>query len=61
MEIFISELFNLYRGQGIDLYWRDTLTCLSEDDYLEMVQNKTGGLSRLAVKLMQTESPEVAG
>jgi len=58
MHIFITELLNLHRGQGMDLYWRDTLTCPTEDDYLEMVQNKTGGLFRLAVKLMQAESPE---
>ena len=56
IEIFTTELLNLHRGQGMDLYWRDTLTCPSEDDYLEMVQNKTGGLFRLAVKLMQAES-----
>jgi geranylgeranyl diphosphate synthase, type III len=58
VEIFSTELLNLHRGQGMDLYWRDTLTCPTEDDYLEMVQNKTGGLFRLAVKLMQAESPE---
>jgi geranylgeranyl diphosphate synthase, type III len=58
IEIFTNELLNLHRGQGMDLYWRDTLTCPTEDDYLEMVQNKTGGLFRLAVKLMQAESPE---
>ncbi|KIW28773.1 uncharacterized protein PV07_04647 [Cladophialophora immunda] len=58
MEIFTTELLNLHRGQGMDLYWRDTLTCPTEDDYLEMVQNKTGGLFRLAVKIMQAESPE---
>jgi len=58
IEIFTTELLNLHRGQGMDLYWRDTLTCPTEDDYLEMVQNKTGGLFRLAVKLMQAESPE---
>lgn len=40
----------------MDLYWRDTLTCPSEEDYLEMVGNKTGGLFRLAVKIMQAES-----
>jgi len=54
--IFTEELLNLHRGQGMDLFWRDTLTCPSEDDYLEMVGNKTGGLFRLAVKLMQVES-----
>jgi geranylgeranyl diphosphate synthase type 3 len=58
MEIFTTELLNLHRGQGMDLYWRDTLTCPTEDGYLEMVQNKTGGLFRLAVKLMQAESTE---
>ena len=56
INVFVSELLNLHRGQGMDLFWRDTLTCPTEDDYLEMVQNKTGGLFRLAVKLMQAES-----
>jgi len=56
INIFTEELLNLHRGQGMDLFWRDTLTCPSEDDYLEMVGNKTGGLFRLAVKLMQAES-----
>jgi len=54
--IYTDELLNLHRGQGMDLFWRDTLTCPSEDDYLEMVGNKTGGLFRLAIKLMQAES-----
>lgn len=56
IQIYTEELCNLHRGQGMDLFWRDTLTCPSEDDYLEMVGNKTGGLFRLAVKLMQAES-----
>ena len=57
--IYTEELLNLHRGQGMDLFWRDTLTCPSEDDYLEMVGNKTGGLFRLAVKLMQAESKNI--
>lgn len=56
IKIYTDELLNLHRGQGMDLFWRDTLTCPSEDDYLEMVANKTGGLFRLAIKLMQAES-----
>ena len=56
IEIFTEELINLHRGQGMELYWRDSLTCPSEDEYLEMVGNKTGGLFRLAIKLMQAES-----
>lgn len=54
--VFADELVNLHRGQGMDLFWRDTLTCPTEEDYLEMVGNKTGGLFRLGIKLMQTES-----
>lgn len=54
--VFAKELVNLHRGQGMDLFWRDTLTCPSEDDYLEMVANKTGGLFRLGIELMQAES-----
>ena len=56
IDIYVEELLNLHRGQGMDLFWRDTLTCPTEEDYLEMVGNKTGGLFRLAVKLMQAES-----
>ncbi|KAI4224180.1 MAG: hypothetical protein L6R36_004873 [Xanthoria steineri] len=56
VRIYADELCNLHRGQGMDLFWRDTLTCPSEEDYLEMVGNKTGGLFRLAVKIMQAES-----
>ncbi|KAM5369589.1 hypothetical protein ACJZ2D_008948 [Fusarium nematophilum] len=54
--IFSEELVNLHRGQGMDLFWRDTLTCPTEEDYLEMVGNKTGGLFRLGIKLMAAES-----
>ncbi|CDO53191.1 similar to Saccharomyces cerevisiae YPL069C BTS1 Geranylgeranyl diphosphate synthase [Geotrichum candidum] len=56
VEIYTEELVNLHRGQGLDLYWRETLECPSEEDYLEMVNNKTGGLYRLAVRLMQSVS-----
>jgi len=40
----------------MDIYWRDSYSCPTEDEYKEMVQRKTGGLFRLAVKLMQTFS-----
>ncbi|UNI15336.1 geranylgeranyl pyrophosphate synthetase [Purpureocillium takamizusanense] len=56
VEIFTEELLELHLGQGMDLFWRDTLTCPSEKQYLDMVEKKTGGLFRLAVRLMQGES-----
>nr|XP_001389988.2 farnesyltranstransferase [Aspergillus niger CBS 513.88] len=55
-EIYTEELLRLHRGQGMDLYWRDSLTCPTEEDYIEMIANKTGGLFRLAIKLMQLET-----
>jgi geranylgeranyl diphosphate synthase type 3 len=54
IKIFMEEVLNLHRGQGMDLYWRDTLTLPTEDDYLKMVSNKTGGLFRLALRMMMS-------
>ena len=56
LQIYTEELMNLHRGQGMELFWRDSLQCPSEEDYLEMVSNKTGGLFRLAIKLMSCAS-----
>lgn len=56
LKIFTEELLRLHKGQGMDLYWRDSLICPNEQEYLEMVSNKTGGLFRLAIKLIQMES-----
>ncbi|KAJ1595896.1 hypothetical protein NDA14_006269 [Ustilago hordei] len=59
--LVVDELINLHRGQGMDLLWRDSLTCPTEEEYVEMVNNKTGGLFRIAVKLMLSQSPPARG
>lgn len=56
VRIFNEELLNLHRGQGMDLFWRETFTVPTEDEYLRMISNKTGGLFRLATRLMQMVS-----
>ena len=56
LDVFIDELLNLHRGQGQDIKWRDALTCPTEAQYLQMVQDKTGGLFRLAIGLMKSFS-----
>lgn len=53
VEIYTEEMLNLHKGQGMEIFWRDTMTCPTVPDYLEMIKNKTGGLFRLAIKLMQ--------
>ncbi|RFU31942.1 hypothetical protein B7463_g4440, partial [Scytalidium lignicola] len=56
VRVFEEELLYLHRGQGMELYWRDTFTPPTLDEYLQMVSNKTGGLFRLALRLLQTTS-----
>lgn len=56
LRIYNEEMLNLHRGQGIELFWRDTMTVPTEDEYLLMISNKTGGLFRLAARLMQCAS-----
>lgn len=55
-KVFCVELLNLHRGQGRDILWRETIRCPSEEEYLRMVEDKTGGLFRLAVRLIQVFS-----
>ncbi|GAA5861307.1 hypothetical protein JCM3774_000202 [Rhodotorula dairenensis] len=57
-EMVTQELLNLHRGQGMDLFWRENLICPTEPEYIDMVNNKTGGLFRIAIKLMMAASPE---
>ncbi|AAS52447.1 AEL238Cp [Eremothecium gossypii ATCC 10895] len=63
LKVFNEEMMNLHRGQGLDIYWRDTFTVPSEHDYLRMVMHKTGGLFRLTVRIMEAlrEGPDGPG
>eukprot|EP00543_Licmophora_paradoxa_P000829 CAMPEP_0202458474 /NCGR_PEP_ID=MMETSP1360-20130828/25809_1 /ASSEMBLY_ACC=CAM_ASM_000848 /TAXON_ID=515479 /ORGANISM="Licmophora paradoxa, Strain CCMP2313" /LENGTH=318 /DNA_ID=CAMNT_0049079041 /DNA_START=76 /DNA_END=1032 /DNA_ORIENTATION=+ len=53
VKVFVLEMLNLHRGQGHDILWRDSIQCPTEEQYCEMVADKTGGLFRLAVGLIQ--------
>lgn len=50
--IVTAELLSLHRGQGRDILWRDSLKCPTEEEYISMVNQKTGGLLRIGIKLM---------
>ncbi|KAJ6145780.1 hypothetical protein N7470_009675 [Penicillium chermesinum] len=52
INIFIQELLNLHRGQGMDLFWRDTLTCPTEDEYLEMLMQAESATGKDCVSLV---------
>lgn len=55
--ICLEEIINLHRGQGLDIYWRDQRVCPSESEYIDMVRDKTGGLLRMALRLMLHVAP----
>ena len=62
LQILVDEMLNLHHGQGLDIYWRDSGDYIQNhlpeiDEYLKMVMNKTGGLFRLSVKLLEVFSP----
>jgi len=52
-KVYTEQLLELHRGQGMEIYWRDSFTCPSEADYKLMTVRKTGGLFMLAIRLMQ--------
>ncbi|KAG2414582.1 hypothetical protein HFD88_003773 [Aspergillus terreus] len=53
---FLDELETLALGQALDLYWKFHKTCPTTSEYLTMVDNKTGGFFRLALRVMEIES-----
>lgn len=51
-ELFLEELRRLHLGQAMDILWhRNPDVIPSVEEYMAMVKNKTGTLSRLAVEL----------
>ncbi|KAL4787196.1 isoprenoid synthase domain-containing protein [Aspergillus varians] len=54
--VFIREVQNMHCGQALDLAWKYNAHCPTVDEYMMMVDNKTGAMFRLCVQLMQAES-----
>lgn len=54
--VLTEQLETLFVGQSWDLYWREKVLCPTEDEWLEMVDKKTGGLFALLASLMALES-----
>ena len=48
----------LHIGQGTDIYWMTKKYCPSIDQYLNMIDNKTGELLNLLIKLMIIHSDD---
>ncbi|EMR65629.1 putative geranylgeranyl pyrophosphate synthase protein [Eutypa lata UCREL1] len=52
IEIFTEEMDKLYIGQGYDLYWTFNTKRPSIEEYISMVDYKTGALFKMLVRLM---------
>jgi len=37
--VVTEELLSLHRGQGLEIFWRDSLQCPTEEEYISMVNN----------------------
>jgi len=53
VQIFSTEMVNLHKGQGMDIYWREKIECPTLNQYRRTISNKTGGLFRLIIGTMQ--------
>ncbi|KAK6520453.1 hypothetical protein TWF506_000707 [Arthrobotrys conoides] len=54
--IYQEELCNLHIGQALDLHWTFHRQCPSEREYMQMIDGKTGGLLRMAGRLMRDQA-----
>ncbi|KAH8745795.1 GGPP synthase A [Diaporthe sp. PMI_573] len=61
LSVVVEEMQSLMVGQSLDLIWTYQVSAPSVEEYLQMVDGKTGGLFRMASKLMATlsQSPKV--
>ncbi|XP_054163808.1 geranylgeranyl pyrophosphate synthase-like [Oppia nitens] len=51
--MFTDCLIGLHKGQGLDIHWRETFNCPTEQQYFQMINMKTTALFALSVQLMQ--------
>ncbi|KAK8007933.1 histidine kinase 3 [Apiospora arundinis] len=58
VDIFVEEMNKLYLGQGHDLFWTFNTTSPSIEEYMSMVDYKTGALFNMLVRFMAAKSPK---
>lgn len=52
VKVYTEQMLELHRGQGMEIYWRESFICPTESEYKLMTIRKTGGLFMLGVGLM---------
>ena len=46
IKLYTEMMLEVWRGQAIEIYWRDNHTCPSEEEYLEMVAKRSKDRAR---------------
>ncbi|KAI6383223.1 hypothetical protein MCOR25_000144 [Pyricularia grisea] len=57
MDVFLRHLNQLFIGQSWDLQWTFHRRCPTEEQYLDMVDQKTGAMLQMLLELMQIAMP----
>lgn len=52
LTVLLEELERLFLGQSWELKWRFTIQCPNEEEYLGMVDHKTGAMFHMLLRLM---------
>ncbi|KAL7669532.1 hypothetical protein ACOME3_010184 [Neoechinorhynchus agilis] len=52
-EMFTEQMLKHYQGQGIEIWWRESCVCPTEDEYRIMICNKIGSLLTIPIELMK--------
>lgn len=52
VKVYTEQMLELHRGQGMEIYWRESFICPTESEYKFMTIRKTGGLFMLGIGLM---------
>lgn len=60
-DVLLEELTRIFIGQSWDLYWKFHVQVPSETEFLEMVDQKTGVMFWLLMRLMLLHSPAFGG
>ncbi|XP_018378172.1 PREDICTED: geranylgeranyl pyrophosphate synthase-like [Trachymyrmex cornetzi] len=53
VKILIEQLMEFYKGQGMDIYWKENFICPTEKDYNIVAIRKSGWLIMMVIKLMK--------
>ncbi|KAG5345171.1 GGPPS synthase, partial [Acromyrmex charruanus] len=53
VKIVIEQFMEYYKGQGMDLYWKEKFICPKDEEYNILAVRKSGWLNIMVVKLMK--------